>query len=187
MSQNNVDADNYNSAEEEVLETSDESVDDSDDSSDDVDWETRAKKAEELASNYKIRAEKAERNSKELKRSTVDTKEAPKAAAMSVQDYLALSKANIHEDDISEVEEWARFKGMSISQALKTSTVKSILSEKEEFRKTASASNTGAARRGQVKPSPESILTKARAGDVTEDVDALAQARFEEKKKRAQR
>lgn len=112
-------------------------------------------------------------------------KEAPVAkpvdSKVSTQDLVALMKAEVAEEDISEVEEYASFKKISIAEALRTSVVKSLLAEKQEKRNTANATNTGSARRSPAKISDEEILAKARKGDEV-DTDKLVEARWNEKK-----
>lgn len=167
--------DNSNTTEEEVLETSN---DDSNDESESVDeLKARLAKAEELANNQKIRAEKAEKIAKGKTETQVTTQ-------MSTRDLLALVSAGVHEEDIAEVEEYAKFKGISIAEAIKAPMVKTLLNEKQEVRKTAQATNTGNVRKGQAKVSGETLLAKARAGEAVADPEALAQAHFEEKMKR---
>lgn len=97
----------------------------------------RTAKAEEIAENQKKRAEKAEsKNGKE-------PKEPSESKDLSSLDTIALVRAEVHEDDIPEVVEYAKFKKISITEALKTSVIKSSLAEKAEFRKTAEATNAG--------------------------------------------
>ena len=57
-------------------------------------------------------------------------------------DTISIMRANVHTDDIAEVVEYARFKGISISEALKSTVVRGLLSEKEEFRKSEEVANT---------------------------------------------
>jgi hypothetical protein len=96
-------------------------------------------------------------------------------------DLIALIKNNITEaEDINEVVEWAKFKKISVSEALKNPNVKASLNEKEEQRKTAQATSTGAVRRGTSKVSDDSLLAKARSGSIPEtdeDMIRLVRAR----------
>lgn len=99
------------------------------------------------------------------------------------KDLIALVNAKINEEDIDDVVEYATFKKMSIAEALKSPVVKSLISEKEAVRKTANATNTGANKRSStVKPTGETLLQKARAGEFPDDVQALVKARIESKK-----
>lgn len=137
--------------------TEDESVDD---------IKARLAKAEELANNYKIRAEKAEKKAKEVK---------PEAKAdLSNSDMFALLKANVAEDDIDDVKEYASLKNISVAEALKSSIVKGILKEKEEQRTVAVATNVTTARRTTSKLSDDALLSKAEKGDLPDDLDEIA-------------
>ena len=130
-------------------------------------------KAEENYLNQRIRAEKAEKGNK-------DFKPIQKTGELSTRDAITLMKANVPEEDIDEVVEYAKFKKLPLSDALKDSVVKSILADKAEMRRTAEASNTGSARRGSSKVSNESLLEKASKGempDSQEDIERLWRAR----------
>lgn len=179
METENVPAQDSNGAEEVTLEvTEDTDTQSSEDNVEEV--KARLAKAEELAKNYKIRAEKAEKLAKHTPKEEV--KPEIKSSSISTRDLLALSKANLHEDDIPEVEEYAKFKNISLADALKSNVVKTLISEKEEMRKTANAANTSNARRGQTKVTGSDLIAKAQKGDNVEDFDALAQARMEARK-----
>lgn len=163
MSEENVEETTKNS-EEEVLETSSGEVDET---------QAELEKAKELANNYKIRAEKAERLAKSLKAEKPKEEEKPKvdtptAGDLSSRDVFALMKANVAEEDIDEVREYAQLKKISIAEALKASVVKTILSEKAEQRKTANAANTGGSKRGSGKVTDEIILSNFNKGIVPE-------------------
>ena len=177
MNNEDVVVDNSNTTEEEVLETSQDGSDNLEERL--AEEAEKRQKAEELAQNYKVRAEKAERLAKGVKPEV----ETVSKTSMSNKDFVSLVNAKVHEDDISEVEEYARFKNLSISDALKLSVVKTMLSEKEEMRKTASATNVKTTRTANTKVSGDALLEKARSGNVGEvDIEAIAQARFESKK-----
>lgn len=135
-----------------------------------------AKKVEEIANNQRIRAEKAEAK---LKNSSPERTATSKTGSpeISVIDTIALSKANLEPEDIPEVLEYAKFKGISVSEALKSPIIAATLHEKAEYRKTAAAANTGAARRGSTKLSDSSLLENARNGimpDSVEDIQRLS-------------
>jgi len=78
-----------------------------------------AQKAKELADNYKIRAEKAESRTKEVK-------ETPKND-LTYLDTIALVKADVSDEDISDIMDYASMKKISVAEALKSSVVKSLL------------------------------------------------------------
>jgi hypothetical protein len=139
-----------------------------------------AEKAKELAENYKIRAEKAEKASKgDFKgEKTPKNKEGEE---LSPRDIIALTNANIAVDDIDVVLDYAKFKKISVAEALKSSVVKTTLAENEEHRKTAAATNTGAGRRGVQQKSEDSLLSEFKSGKVPEtddEMDRLALARM---------
>ena len=125
----------------------------------------RLKKAEALA--------KEKPEVKEVKKESSD---------LSMKDAFALAKANINEEDIDEVTDYAKMKGISIADAIRSSVVKTILAEKEEERNTANATATGNVRKGVSKPSGSALLEKARKGELPEsdeDMSALIKAQFE--------
>lgn len=169
-----------NNDEEVILNTQEDTVDstntESDESSEQESVEElkkRLAKAEELRDNYKIRAEKAEK-----KKPTETQKE---STSSSTEDIFALMKANISEEDISDVKEYAQFKGISIAEALKTSAVRSILAEKEEQRTVAQATNTGSSKRSSGKLSDDALIANAQKGNLPEndaDIDRLVKLKM---------
>lgn len=127
-------------------------------------------KAKEIAENQRIRAEKAEKGKKEEKTSELSTK-----------DVLYLAKADIHEDDLADVLEWAKFKNISVNEAHKA--LKGALDVRNEERRTAEAANTSASG-SSTQVSGESLLEKAKQGQVPEkdeDIDKIVEARMQEK------
>jgi len=101
-------------------------------------------------------------------------------STISEKDIFALIKADVSEEDIDEVKRYASYRGISISEAVKDKTLKSILSERQEERTSANAANTRSAR-GTSKVTGESLLEKARQGDVPdkdEDIDKIVAARM---------
>lgn len=98
------------------------------------------------------------------------------------KDVIALTKANIHEEDIDEVLEYAKYKKISVADALKSGVIKATLAEKQEHRATAQATNTGKTRSGSQKVSGDVLLKKAKeTGEVPEsdaELDALIEARY---------
>ena len=141
-------------------------------------------KKDELVTNYKTRAEKAEDELKGSKSSEPEEKKevaTPKTSDLTQTDLLAIVKADIHEDDIDEVVDYAKLKGISVKEALNASVVRTILAERAEERTTAEATTTDTKRSTQ-RVTPTQILDKARTGDVPEDddgINALVNARFD--------
>lgn len=153
--ENVVDA-NLNTSEETVLET----VLPDDSEQDTTDWKAEAEKAKEIANNQRIRAEKAEKLAKQT------PKEDAKQVNLSTSDIIALTRANINEDDINEVQEYAKFKGISIKDALNSSVVKTLLSDNAEKRNVASATNTSNVKRGPAQASDDVLLARASKGEM---------------------
>lgn len=142
--------------------------------------EVKAKlaKTEELANNYKIRAEKAEKKLKEPKE-IKDVEKKSSDNSLSTKDLYALTFSKVAEEDIDEVLDYAKFKKISVSEALKTSTVKNLLKEKEEQRNIANATNTNTTRRSNAKLSDEAVIEKAKKGNIPqtdEEISRLAEA-----------
>jgi hypothetical protein len=140
-----------------------------------VDWKSEAEKAKELANNYKVRAEKAEKKAKEVP-------EAKNTEGYSLKDTIALSKVNV--DDIDDIVEAAKVLKIPLHQAVNNKVVKALLADKEEVRTSANVANTGTVRRGSVKPSDESLLANANSGKLPEsdeEITRLFQARAKQK------
>jgi hypothetical protein len=169
--------DSLNTSEEVTPEVTDESETATEESVEEV--KAQLAKAKELADNYKVRAEKAEKKAKEAPKE--------KEPSLSTQDLIALMNAKVNEDDISEVEDYARFKKISIKEALKTSTIKTFLAEREEQRNVAAATNVSAARRSPSRISEETLISKASKGELPEsddEIKRLAEARISARKKK---
>ena len=92
---------------------------------------------------------------------------------LSIKDAIALVNAKVHEDDLSEVEDYAKFKKISIQEALKSSTVKTLLAEKEAMRTTANVTNTGTARKSSTKIADDVLYSKALKGEMPESDDDM--------------
>lgn len=145
------------------------------DVAEEVDWKAKAEKAEAIAENQRIRAEKAEKLNKEKKDVVVTP-----PSGLSETDIYALVKANVPEEDIPDVREYATLKNISLAEALKTNVVKNILQEKKEEREVSEATNVSTARRTTQKASDETLLSEARSGKMpekSEDITRLLMAR----------
>lgn len=141
-------------------------------------------KADEVANNQRIRAEKAEAAAKGNKPKPL-VMAAPKAGALDTGDLYALMEAKVPQEDVKDVAEYAKFKGISIAEALKSTTVKGILADKEEQRNVAAATNVGPARRGSVAPTDQTLVGLAQKGEMPEsdeDLRRLTVARRARKK-----
>jgi hypothetical protein len=149
---------------EETVEEVVEEVQAPEESIDDVKAELA--KAKEIAENQRIRAEKAEKKSKEAP--------ASETSAMSAADLLAVMNAKVHEDDMERVEKFAKMEGVSIRQALKDPELKAILEVRAEQRTTAAAANVSNVRRGPSKASDETLIANAEAGKLPDSDDDIA-------------
>lgn len=102
-----------------------------------------------------------------------ETKQTQTEQALSLKDSFALAKAGVEEDDIQDIADYATLKKVSISEALKSNYVKSLLAEKEEFRKSQEASTTPNVKRATPKVTDDVILDNARKGKLGESEDEI--------------
>ena len=131
------------------------------------DLKARLAKAEELATNQRIRAEKAETKAKQTKEVKSD---------LSNQDLLFLAKSDVHEDDMDELLDYAKFKKVPVKDAYQM--MQGLLKVKADERRTAAATQVKGGTRGTSKVSGEELLARAQAtGEVPED-EAGLQALF---------
>lgn len=114
-----------------------------------------------------------------------------KELKLSPKDYLALTESKISTEDFDEVTEFASFKKLSISEALKNPTLKTIIAERVDERKTAAATQIRGGARGGSKNSGEEILRKAESTgevpDSDEGMKALVEARMARRIEKAKR
>lgn len=61
---------------------------------------------------------------------------------LSQDDMFVLVKSDVHMDDVNEVKDYAKLKGISIAEALKSPIVQGILTTNTEHRKSAAAAGT---------------------------------------------
>ncbi len=132
-----------------------------------IDWEARAKKAEQAIIKAKAKHSDTPKNQ----------------SGLSTFDMLALQKANIEtEEDLDEVTDYANYKKISVAEALKSTFLKATLAEKAEQRTSAMAVNTGTGRRaasGVI--SDERLLADSSKGilpDSEEDIARLTRLKF---------
>jgi len=105
-------------------------------------------------------------------------------STLTVKDGFALAKANVNDEDIEDILEYANFKKISVADALKSTVVKSLLAEKEEFRTSQNASTSSTTRRATPKITDDTILENARngkLGDSEDEIRALFRARTAKK------
>lgn len=101
---------------------------------------------------------------------------------LSPMDIIALGKADLPEEDIDEVQEYAAFKKISVTAALKDPVMSGILTNKAEVRRTAEATQTTRQHRGSQAPSGEDLLRGQETGtgeviETTEGMQDLFKAR----------
>lgn len=178
MDDNNDVTDILNTEEEATpeVETEEETVETPEEES--VDWKSEAEKAKELAENYKIRAEKAEKAEKKAKETVKESK-----TNVSLKESLAILNAKVHEEDIDEVLDFAKYKGISVSEALRSPVIKNTLAQRAEERQTAEATSVGRVRSGNARSTPESLYAKAQKTgelpDRDEDLESMLDARYQ--------
>ena len=146
----------------------------------------KADKAEEVAKNQKIRAEKAEAAAKKPKGD--DTPKNEEKPNYSLKDIRALS--NVHDDDVERVEKFAKDEGITVAEAMKNSDLQAILRNRGEKRKTAEVAHTGGSRGGSSKTSDEKILDDFEKGilpETDEDIDRLTKAQMSQRKAKVKR
>jgi hypothetical protein len=144
----------------ETEETTEESTESEtqEETEENVDWQAEAKKAKELADNYKKRAEKAEKKAKEAP--------AP-VGNVSQSDILYLAKADIHEDDIGYVTEYAQKFGISIKEA--HAQTSPILAQRKEERTTAQVTSTKSARGIKTRTGEDYLEKAEQTGEIPTD------------------
>ena len=142
--------------------------------------EVESRKKLSTAIGQKIRYREDLRKKGEVKPEVNPEVKELKTDSLSERDLLALMKADVADEDIDEVKGYAKYRNISVSDALKDKTMKSILDERVEERKSAQAVETKGARKPST-TSPDEILNKASRGelpDKDEDIEKLAEARI---------
>lgn len=91
---------------------------------------------------------------------------------LSQADIFTLVKADVHQEDIAEIQDYATLKGVSIAEALATPFMKGILADKAEQRRIADGTHTNdGSARNSGKVSDETLIANAQKG-VMPDNDA---------------
>jgi hypothetical protein len=135
--------------------------------------ETPEEDTEEVITKLKREKDELEEKNRKLY-ARLKKEDAPKVkeTELSSKDLLFLAKVNIHEENLDEVLEWAKFKKISVSEAY--GQLKSKLEADEEMRKTASVTQTKGGARGVSKVSGEDLLSKAqRTGEVPDSDEGM--------------
>ena len=153
---------NQTGQEQEETQTQDQAQTESESQEDDTDWKAEALK-------YKAILERNKNKKPEVREKRSVTPELDNATLARIY--------SIHEDDIDEVLDMAKFKKVSLAEALKLGATKAILAEKEEFRRTANASNTTNTRRA-TSVSPDTLVRNLSEGKVPEKGSKEAEELF---------
>jgi|AntRauTorckE6833_2_1112554.scaffolds.fasta_scaffold02486_6 hypothetical protein len=98
---------------------------------------------------------------------------------LSQKDLISIIKNDVHEEDIEEVKDFADLKNISVTEALDSITLKTILSEKKENRQTAQATHTGKTKSKGAKVSDSELLRKADKGEFPEPGTSEAKRLYE--------
>jgi len=173
MEENSDDSEVLETTEEEVEEVEEEEVEEDDEL---IALREKAAKVDEL-----------EAKNKKLYKRLKDEEEKEKqvVGGMSAKDFIALNDAKVTAEDFDEVQSFADWKNISITEALADKRLRTILKDNAEERRTAQATETKSPR-GVAKSSNEEVLLKAeRTGEVPttdEGVRALAEARMARRK-----
>ena len=94
---------------------------------------------------------------------------------LSALDAVLIAKADVAAEDIDEVIEFANYRKLTIADALKNKTLKTILDERTEERRTAQATQIKGSPRGTTKVTGEDLLKKAEeTGEVPETEEGMA-------------
>lgn len=131
----------------------------------------RLKKADDLAKNYKVRAEKAEDEARQLAKQLKPDGE-PKTPTkkaddgLSVKDSYALQAAGVPFEDVDEVVKAAKLLDKSIPEALKDSLVISRLAQLKSYRDTEQAANIKPKRSGASEVSDDKLLDDLAKGNI---------------------
>lgn len=140
--------------------------------------QNRLNKLESDYQNQKIRAEKAEAKLKSG--ASTGRGETSKSGELSAFDLIAVAKANLDEDQLQEAIDYAKYKKISVAEALKSPAVKATIQLIDENKKVAEATNVGSGRRGSSKVSDDVLLANARKGEMPEsdaDIKRLLELR----------
>ena len=135
------------------------------------------KRASASSQNFE-RLKKAEEELKKLKEEKKQTPPVSQDKRLSDEDIIYISKVDIHQDDLSDVREYAEKYGKTIKEAHGFLTP--ILEKRAEERRSAEASNTARSPRGTATPKGSDLLAQAAKGQLpSEDDDAGIRALVE--------
>lgn len=92
-----------------------------------------------------------------------------KDSEISQTDLIFVAKSDIPREDINDLVEYAKFKGVSLEEASNDPIMKGILAGKAEQRKVADGTNTGGGKRGNAKVSDEGLVANALKGELPDN------------------
>lgn len=109
--------------------------------------------------------------------------------SLSVKDAALLQQNNVSVEDWDEVVDYAKYKKISIGEALKSSVIQTSLRERKEERQSSDVINTGRKRGGDSKIDGNALLKKANEKYSSEEMsddemDALVEAREASKRRK---
>lgn len=110
---------------------------------------------------------------KEEKPQEIKQPEKPKGD-LSTKDIIALS--GLHEDDVDEVIDYAKFKGITVKEAKNSEYIKVMLEKNAEKRKSAEMTATEETRVKTSKKSDAQLLADMEKGILPDDPDEMARA-----------
>jgi len=125
-------------------------------------------KAEEIAKNQKIRAEKAEAAAKQQKADPDPAKKSEEKETFSLQDIRALN--DVHDEDVDKLVNYAKFMGITVAEAKKLPEMEAYRKDAEEKRKTAQAT---VIKGGKGAPKHKDLLERANQGDLPDDDEGI--------------
>lgn len=99
-------------------------------------------------------------------------------------DLITVIKNDIPEEDLPEVLSFAKFKGITVAEALKSPIIKTMLAENAEARNVAEGSNTTGGRRGSGRLSDQALLDNAAKGILPDSKDDMARLSILQRKSR---
>lgn len=175
-----------NQDDSEVLETPEETVEEINvDTTEEETLELSREEIEVLKAKA-AKADELERKNKQLFERAKKQSAAPQTDALSPMDVVLLSKSDVDANNIEEVLTYAKYRNMTVAEALKDTTLRAILKEKKEEQQTAAATQTRSSARGSSKVSGSDLLTKAETSgevpDTVEGMRAIAEARLARKR-----
>jgi hypothetical protein len=142
----------------------------------------RKKLSSAIGQKVKIRAERDEFRAKAEPPKKEPAMQEKQSEGFSLKDSRAL--ANVHDDDIDFVVNFANINKISISGAVKNDDVQVILKDHQEKRETAAATNTGGGRRGVSEVPDEVLIDKIKKGELDiDDMPKVARAIMEQRRK----